>query len=170
MITNVNSESDSINARPSTSSSRIPARAPGLRATASVAEAVARPWPRPQSPAAIPMPIPAAMAVSPAPVDASPVWAKAGPARNSTDSVMKRYCSLRILSPCFRRNCRQWVVEAHRAGPLTLAANEPEWKQPPARDQTLVLVGDCLGGVNQRQQHKNVGLNHGHSQVQRHKN
>src|ERR1700688_2165373 len=117
------------------------------------------------------MPNPAAMEVSPAPADSPPeVWAKAGTAMNSTDSVMNRYCSLRILSPCFRRNCRQWVVEAHRAGPLTLAANEPEWKQPPAREQTLVVVGNCLGDVNQRQQHKDVGLDHGHPQVQRHKN
>ena len=43
MMTSVKSDSDSMNARPSVSSSRMPGRAPGLRASASVAEAVARP-------------------------------------------------------------------------------------------------------------------------------
>jgi hypothetical protein len=43
MITMVNNESDSMNARPRTRSSWIPARAPGLRASASTAEPAARP-------------------------------------------------------------------------------------------------------------------------------
>ena len=42
-ITRVKRVSDSMKARPSTRKSMIPARAPGLRASASVAEAVARP-------------------------------------------------------------------------------------------------------------------------------
>ena len=48
---------------------------------------------------------PAAMEASPVPIPSPPeVWAKAGTARNKTESVMNRYCSLRILSPCFRKN------------------------------------------------------------------
>src|ERR1700722_3761111 len=103
----------------------------------------------------MPMPKPAAIAMSPAPtVGPLSLWAKAGTARNRTDNVMNRYCSMRILSPCFRKNCRQWVVEAHRAGPLTLAAFEPEWKQAPARKhrKNLVVVRHCLRHVNHGQQ------------------
>src|ERR1700712_3030318 len=61
MITNVNRASDSINARPRIRKMKIPGRAPGLRARASVAEAVALPWPRPQRPAASAMPMAAAV-------------------------------------------------------------------------------------------------------------
>jgi len=60
MIRNVNSASDSINASPKIRNVKIPGRAPGLRANASVAEAVARPCPIPQRPAAIAIPRPAA--------------------------------------------------------------------------------------------------------------
>ena len=66
-MTKVNRVRDSMKARPSTSRSWMPARAPGLRARASVAEAVALPWPSPQRPAAMAMPIPAPMGTRLAP-------------------------------------------------------------------------------------------------------
>src|SRR3954452_5280416 len=90
MMTRVKSERDSMNARPRTSSSWMPARAPGLRARASQAEAVARPWPRPQRPAAIAIP-------TPAPIGTMLIgWlvadcAYAGIAMNSADSVIEKY-------------------------------------------------------------------------------
>ncbi len=49
-ITRVNRVRDSISARPRTRKVKMPARAPGLRATASTAEPTALPWPRPQRP------------------------------------------------------------------------------------------------------------------------
>ena len=60
MMTKVKRASDSMKARPRIRKTKIPGRAPGLRASASVAEAVALPWPSPQRPAASAMPRPAA--------------------------------------------------------------------------------------------------------------
>src|SRR6266567_8685729 len=120
MMTNVNSASDSINARPRIRKTKIPGRAPGLRARASVAEAVALPWPRPQRPAASAMPRPAAIGTHWLAGLYAVACPKAGVASSIADSVMKKYCNLRIVllrSPKVRR---QWVVDAHRAGTLTL--------------------------------------------------
>src|SRR5580698_2926049 len=107
----------------------MPARAPGLRAIASAAEPATRPCPRPQRPEAMAMPMPAPMGTQPAaaPSGVAASCANAGDAMQRTASVMKIYCSLRIvfLLASFKM-CRQWVVEAHRAGPLTLTARVAE--------------------------------------------
>lgn len=73
---------------------------------------------------------------------------------------------------------RQWVVEAHRAGPLTLAVVRlsgvealsggifflafGEGRCPEA----LVFVRGCLGEINHRQEHEDVGLNERNQKVQ----
>ena len=94
MMTNVNSASDSINASPRIRKVKIPGRAPGLRASASVAEAVARPWPRPQSPAASAMPIPAAIGVHG--LEVSPAaCANAGVARSIAAIAINPYFIMR---------------------------------------------------------------------------
>src|SRR5271170_7619804 len=120
-MTKVNRVRDSMKARPRTSRSWMPARAPGLRARASVAEAVALPWPSPQRPAAMAMPTPAPMGTRLAPPPPSVPWANAGVANSSADRVINRYCSLRIaFLLAFVKIAVQWVVDAHRAGALTL--------------------------------------------------
>src|SRR5664279_140382 len=59
---------------------------------------------------------------------------------------------------CLLRNRCQWVVGAHRADALTLAAN------------CLVLVRHRFAEVHRRQQHKNVGLDKRDANVQQHEN
>src|SRR6202012_5907566 len=123
----------------------MPARAPGLRASASAAEPATRPCPRPQRPEAMAMPMPAPMGTQLG-AEPSPVCANAGDAMHSTASVMKIYCSLRIVFLLASlKMCRQWVVEAHRAGPLTLTAALPKWKQTP--DAELVGTQCCSCAV-----------------------
>jgi hypothetical protein len=58
---------------------------------------------------------------------------------------------------------RQWVVEAHRAGPLTLAVHRLSGMEAPSggiqKIETLVVVSDCPPEVNHGQEHKDKGLN-----------
>src|ERR1700722_13292297 len=117
MITRVNRVRDSMNAKPRTSRSWMPARAPGLRASASQAEAVALPCPRPQSPAAKAMPMPA-------PIGTRLTAADPPSANGETKRGQghKHILKFPHISPASLGFGRQWVVEAHRAGPLTLAA------------------------------------------------
>src|ERR1035437_3298715 len=144
--------------------------APGLRATDSTAEPTALPWPRPQRPAASAMPMP--MPIGARLTGAEPPSAKAGAAQHRTARTIRTNCSLRIYFSSFPEIGRQWVVEAHRAGPLTLAA----FRLPGAEalsggilflvlDEvrgatTLVLVRHRLAQVNHRQQRENDRLNH----------
>src|SRR6185437_14190921 len=98
IIANVNSASDSINARPSTRNRKIPGRAPGFRAIASQEEATARPCPRPQRPEAMAIEIPAAIATMLAWESEDPAdCAKAGTAMHKTESVIKAFCIVRIF-------------------------------------------------------------------------
>src|SRR5215470_7036229 len=140
----------------------MPARAPGLRAIASAAEPATRPCPRPQRPEAIAMPIPAPIGTQLGAELPPPVCANAGDAMQSTASVMKIYCSLRIvfLLASFKM-CRQWVVEAHRAGPLTLTAAVPKWKQNSDREllNLVPLLRRRFAEINHRQQHEHIRLN-----------
>src|SRR5581483_10764885 len=90
----------------------IPARGEGLGARASVAEAVARPWPIPHPAEAIAIPNPAEIATQFAPPEVPPC-ANAGTAKQSADNAMNTFFKtpsvLRIVfSPM---NCRQWVVD-----------------------------------------------------------
>jgi hypothetical protein len=69
-----------------------------LRASASADDPATRPCPSPQRPEAMAMPMPAQIGTQlglPPPVDC----AKAGTATSSTDNVMNKYFSVRILSP-----------------------------------------------------------------------
>jgi hypothetical protein len=77
---------DSMNARPSTRKSMMAGRVPGLRATASAAEATARPWPMPHIPAARPIAMPAPIGIRL--TAAVPPSAKTGTAKHSTARVM----------------------------------------------------------------------------------
>src|SRR3984893_7820034 len=181
MMTKVNSDSDSMNARPRVSSIRMPGRAPGLRASASVAEAVARPCPSPQRPAASPMPIPAAIEVRPMAIPFPPPasCANAGAARNSTPSIVKRICSFRIVVLRSSRKCTVsgWlmltVLAPSRSRPMQTGRKRlPVRNVDAARHararvpETLMIVRRRLSQINHRQQHEHIRLNDGHAQVQ----
>src|SRR6478672_3543787 len=100
-MTNTNSTSDSMNARPSSIAVWIRAIAPGCRAIASTAEPAARPCPRPQRPAARPKPRPAArtakaLAMS-APPAASAAQAMPGTARIAITLTVRMRCTAFLL-------------------------------------------------------------------------
>ena len=73
---------------------------------------------------------------------------------------------------------RQWVVDAHRAGTLTLTADAGRVEAAPRLKcrfghaylrcgrKTLVVVRRCLPQVNHRQQHEHIRLNHRYAQMQ----
>src|SRR5579884_2337798 len=165
----------------------MPARAPGFRAMASAADPATRPCPMPQRPEAIPMPIPAPIGTqlgAEPPVDC----ANAGEAMQSTLSVMKRYCSLRIrISPLLPLKCavsgwlRLTVLAPSRSRPAL-----PEWvansghgnlKKGPstshlwrfAWDDNLkksMLLRSRFCQINHGQQHKHIRLNQCDAEVQ----
>src|SRR6185295_680272 len=100
-MTNTNSTSDSMNARPSSIAVWIRAIAPGCRAIASTACPAARPCPRPQRPAARPKPRPAAstakaLAMS-APPAASAAQAIPGTARIAIMLMVTMRCTALLL-------------------------------------------------------------------------
>jgi hypothetical protein len=65
------------------------AAAPGCRAMASTAPAVARPWPSPQRPDAMPIPMPAAITANgPTQPPVPPSAANASPGTERTDHVI----------------------------------------------------------------------------------
>src|SRR5581483_7481720 len=101
-ITNTNSTSDSMKARPSSIAVWIRAIAPGCRAMASAAEPAARPCPRPQRPAARPNPRPAArtanaFAMSPLPAAAACAQARPGAARIAITLRVRMRCTAFLL-------------------------------------------------------------------------
>src|SRR5512140_1926884 len=88
----------------------MPGRAPGLRASDSVAEAVALACPSPQRPEAIAMAKPEVMATQLVPEAGSP-WANTGTATHMKARAMNtKLIVLRIVFLLYK--CRQWVVGA----------------------------------------------------------
>ena len=82
------------------------------------------------------------------------------------------HCGTHDVAPCFLRISRQWVVDAHRAGALTL----PGWYCWIGSDLqqsfcvSLVLVRDGLSHINGGEQHEHIRLDQGNAQVQSKKN
>src|SRR6185437_13305623 len=90
----------------------MPARAAGFLAKASVAEAVARPWPMPHPADAIAMENPAEIATQLVALEVPPC-AKAGTAKQRADSAINTFLKIpSMLRICFSpMKCRQWVVD-----------------------------------------------------------
>src|SRR5579883_1097837 len=90
----------------------MPARAPGLRARASAAPAVALPCPSAQRPEAMAMENPAAIGTTSNP-PVVPPCAKSGVANDITDSAINKYFKVLKVRMVFllTMNCRQWVVD-----------------------------------------------------------
>src|SRR5215831_8416960 len=87
----------------------MPGRAPGLRASDSVAEAVALPCPSAHRPDAMAIAKPEVIATQLVPAAASPPWANTGMAKHMKAITMNTMLSvLRIVFLLYDR--RQWVV------------------------------------------------------------
>ncbi len=79
---------------------------------------------------------------------------------------------------------RQWVVEVHRADPLTLTRIVPmrgegrsrtsnlecgaPYIDPDVWDQTLMLVRNRQAQIDGREEHEHIRLDHGDTEVQTH--
>src|SRR5438552_1132934 len=134
--------SDSMRARPMIMAVWIRAAAPGWRAIPSSAAAMARPWPRPQRPAASAMPMPAATTVK-------------GPSHDPVAAASPAACADATFPPSARTNVRMPRTIRTLPPPLVMGGR-----------LGAVLGFERARDVNHREHDEDEGLEERHQDLQ----